>query len=156
MKVAFIGHRKIEYSQELENRLTNTIEHLIVNDGADEFMFGSVSDFNDLCYDVVTELKERYVHIRRIRVRAEFEHIDDEYTEFLLSIYEDTFYPPQVHGAGRLSYIKRNQVMVDMCDILIVYFNEKYVPYTQTNSGTKIAVEYAKKKNKRLINLFNK
>lgn len=154
MKVAFIGHRKIEYSQELKNRLTNTIEQLIINESADVFMFGSVSEFNDLCYEVVTELKARYSHIKRIRVRAEYEYIDSSYTEFLLTLYEDTFYPTMVHGAGKLSYIKRNQVMVDMCDTLIVYCNEKYVPHTRTNSGTKIAVEYAKKKNKRQINLF--
>ncbi len=154
MTVGFIGHRKIESTAELKERLKKTIEELILSEGADTFLFGSRSEFDKLCYEVVSELKKRYSHIRRIYVRAEYEVISESYTEYLLSSYEETFYPDQVHGAGALSYIKRNQVMIDRSDLLIVYYNEQYEPKSSKRSGTKIAVEYAQKKKKRLMNLY--
>jgi len=154
MNIAFIGHRKIERTKTLKDRLTQLVEKLIVKDGADTFLFGSRSEFNDLCYEVVTELQDEFEHIRRIFIRAEYEYIDKPYYEYLLSLYEDTFYPAQVHGAGKLSYVKRNQVMIDMCDLLVAYCDKGYEPTAKTNSGTKIAVDYARKKNKTVINLF--
>lgn len=156
MKVAFIGHRTIEYSDELRNRLTEAVEGLIVRENADTFLFGSKSEFNDLCHDVVTELKEKYEDIKRIFVRAEYEYIDRSYIEYLSDFYEDTFYPSQVHGAGSRAYIVRNKVMIDMCDVLIVYFDSGYSPQTMTRSGTGISFDYAKKKNKRIINLLTR
>ncbi len=154
MKVAFIGHRNIERTQELRECLTQTVESLIVNENADIFLFGSRSAFNDLCYEIVTELQNKYGHIKRIYVRAEYEYIKKEYIDYLSSLYEDTFFPIEVHGAGVLSYIKRNRVMIDMCDVLVAYCNQDYAPPTRVRSGTKTAVEYARSKHKRIINLF--
>lgn len=44
--------------------------------------------------------------------------------------------------------------MIDRSDLLIVYYNENYKPKNSKNSGTKIAVEYAQRKKKRLLNLY--
>ncbi len=153
MTVAFVGHRKIETSTDLKLKLYNIIEHLIIDEGAETFLFGSRSEFNDLCYTVVSELHVKYRQIKRIYVRAEYEYVNSDYTEYLLTMYEDTFYSPRVHGAGALSYIKRNEVMIDSCDVLIVYCNVNYMPI-KTRSGTKIAVEYAQKHGKRIFNLY--
>ena len=56
--------------------------------------------------------------------------------------------------AGKASYIERNQAMIIDSDFCVFYYDKNYVPLTKTNSGTKIAYEYAKKKMKRTINLF--
>lgn len=154
MTVAFIGHRNVDNSQSLKLRVTEIIEKLIVEKNADNFLFGSKSEFDNLCYEVVTEQKKKYPQICRVFVRAEYEYINESYSEYLSSLYEDTFFPTQVHGAGALSYIKRNKVMIDMTDFLVVYFNEDYVPKSKTKSGTKIAVNYAQGKNVPIINLF--
>lgn len=147
MTVAFIGHRRIEYSDKLESELKAVIRSFIVNENADTFLFGSKSEFNNLCSKVVSELQMEYKHIKKVYVRAEYEYIDKDYIDYLLEFYDDTYFPLQVKGAGRLSYIKRNEVMIDRCDVLITYFKDSYKPCTakhKTNSGTKIAVEYAK------------
>ena len=90
----FFGHRKIDATDELKDRLYREIENLITADGIDTFLFGSKSQFDDLCYKVVTDLKSKYPYIRRVYVRAEFEHIDGEgsraYREGLAERYEDT------------------------------------------------------------------
>ncbi len=156
MKVTFIGHRKIKQTNKLIEKLTRIITDLIVNESADTFIFGSKSEFDILCHKIVTELMCKYDNVRRVYVRAEYEYIDKAYTKYLLNYYEDTFYPTEVHGAGEASYVKRNRVMIDMCEVLVTYFDEKYTPHTGTNSGTKTAVDYARRKKKRIINVFEK
>lgn len=58
-KCCFFGHRKINKTDELVNKLTETIEKLIVENGVGTFLFGSKSQFDDLCYEIVSELKEK-------------------------------------------------------------------------------------------------
>lgn len=62
----FIGHRKINLDINSKNRLVKIIEDLIVNKNVINFLFGSRSEFNDICYKIVSELKEKYMNIVRI------------------------------------------------------------------------------------------
>ena len=64
----FFGHRKINETPELIERLTNEIEVLITEKEVDTFYFGSKSEFNSLCHKVVSDLKEKYPHIKRVYV----------------------------------------------------------------------------------------
>lgn len=152
MKVAIIGHRNIEESQALNDRLMKTITDLIVKEGADTFLFGSKGQFNGLCYDAVSELRRIY-DVSRVYVRAEYCYIDQRYENYLLTYYEDTFYSAKVHP-GPLAYIERNQVLVDMCDVVLTYYDVNYTLPDGKTSGTKTAIEYAIRKNKLVINLF--
>ena len=118
----FIGHRKIEITDELQTNLQRMIESLIQNDAVDTFLFGSKSEFNSLCLAIVTRLKEKYPHINRIYVRAEYPYINDSYRAYLLGKYEDTYYPDQVFGAGKFSYIKRNYEMIQKSRFCVFYY----------------------------------
>lgn len=57
--VAFFGHRKINETPKLIERLTKEIEGLITEKSVDLFYFGSRSEFDDLCHKTVTALKEK-------------------------------------------------------------------------------------------------
>ncbi len=118
----FIGHREINVTDELKEKLRVVIECLIVDENIDTFLFGSKSQFDDLCYDIVTETKKKYPHIKRIFVRAEYPYIDESYKAYLLEIYEDTYFPKSVLGAGKASYVKRNCEMIDNSRFCIVYY----------------------------------
>ena len=161
----FFGHRKIDETTELKDKLCGIIENLIVNEKVDTFFFGSKSQFDDLCHKIVTELKEKYPHIKRIYVRSAFQHIPDWYEDSLLQHYEDTYFPEHMENAGRASYVERNQEMINKSDFCIVYYDENYAPPKRKNSrrdltdyqprsGTKIAYDYAVKKKKIIINCF--
>lgn len=152
---AFIGHRKVENTETLKKHLAQVIKRLIIDEGVDTFLFGSRSAFNDISYDIVTELKETYSNIRRVFVRAEYEYIDKLYTDYLLTFYEDTYFAEQAHNAGYRSYVKRNQEMIDKSNIVVAYCDTNYTPTTRTKSGTIMAVQYAQKKQKRIINIFD-
>ena len=68
----FLGHRRIIISNEIENKVYNLVKQLIVEDNIYTFLFGSKSEFNDLCYQIISKLKAEYSHIKRIYVRAEY------------------------------------------------------------------------------------
>ena len=65
------GNRTINETEELGKRLYEIIENMIKNEQVDTFLFGSKSRFDDFCLDIITKIKEKYPHIKRIYVRAE-------------------------------------------------------------------------------------
>ena len=150
----FFGHRKISLTDELVCNLKKAIENLIVEKNIDIFLFGSKSDFDELCLSTVTELKNKYPHIKRIYVRAEFPYIDEKYQSYLLNKYDETYYPDRLLNAGRAVYVERNYEMIDKSRYCICYYDENYAPDGR-NSGTKIAYDYASKKDLQILNCFN-
>lgn len=143
----FFGHREIVETEKLKKEVYDTIVNLIVNEKVEVFLFGSKSRFNSLCHTLVSEIKEQFPHIRRIYVRAEYPVISDSYKAYLLKDYEETYYPEKNIGAGKAVYVKRNCEMIDNSKFCVVYCQEMCFPAGR-KSGTKIALEYAVKKQK--------
>ena len=163
MKVAIIGHRKVKDRADTVGRIYDAVTNLIENEGADTFLFGSGSEFDTLCYYVVSELKKIYPDISRVYVSAEWNYKD---LNELLDSYEDTYCPNKVRGANKLCYVIRNVCMIENCDVLLTYYDDNYEPprkrtkvpieeHKRTKSGTQMAVEYARKKKKRIINVLD-
>ncbi len=146
----FLGHRTIIETEELKSKLKEIIERLIVNENIDTFLFGSKSRFNSLCLELVTEIKEKHPHIKRIYVRAEYPYVSEQYKKYLLQSYENTYYPERIVGAGKAVYIKRNCEMINNSRFCVVYYDEQIAPHNR-KSGTKTALDYAVKKGKHVI-----
>ena len=166
MQACFIGHRNIVKTENLVCLLTETIISLI-NNGVTSFLFGSKSDFDNLSWEIVTSLKEKFPFIKRVYVRSSFMQIDEAYKKYLLEYYEETYFPNKLKNAGKLSYVERNFEMIDKSSFCIFYYNPEYTPLmkkpcnnmvkpSRLRSGTKIAYEYAIKKKKEIINLYKK
>lgn len=154
MIATFIGHRKIQNCERLTAKLKETVLNLIDKKQVDTFLFGSRSAFDDLCLDVVTEIKQSRPHIKRIYIRASNLYIDNDYKTYLLKFYDDTYFPDKIKKAGKASYVERNEHMIDKADCCIFYYNENYLPPLkpatkkrifsyQPKSGTKVAYDYA-------------
>ena len=146
----FFGHRTINETEELKSKLIEVIEKLIVDEKVDTFLFGSKSRFNSLCRELVTEIKEKYPHIKRVYVRAEYPDINEQYTNYILESYEETYYPEHIRNSGRAAYVERNYEMINKSHFCIVYYDEPNAPTTR-KSGTKIALDYALKHKKEVI-----
>lgn len=167
MRVCFIGHRTIEITKELKKSLKETVES-IIKKGVTTFYFGSKSQFNDLSWEIVTDLKGKYPHIKRVYIRSAYQHISKLYEDYLHGFYEETYFPPKIEKAGRYAHVERNYEMIDNSKYCVFYYNEKYQPHisrhyknsnrasTSCNSGTRIAYEYAVRKGKIVINLYEK
>lgn len=175
---SFFGHRVISVTEELKQDLRNVIEDLIVNHNVRIFLFGSKSDFNSLCYLIVTELKVKYTFIKRVvyTCRGESCVLESEKKEWeeiyrklnrkeFLFVYDEEQEHKSKYTAGRASYIERNQAMIDDSEYCIFYYDEDYQPerrkysrkcvgYYQPKSGTSLAYAYANQKKKVLINTF--
>ena len=154
----FIGHRSIEVTEELIERLHREIEALIKS-GVKRFLFGSKSVFNDLCHDVVTELKKTYKDIVRVAyetrseravLETEKEKVESQ-AKFVLkknvtfAAFEERIRDDLMYSSGKASYIERNMLMIDASDHCIFYYDPNYKPivYGRFNvsdkSGTAIA-----------------
>lgn len=165
---SFFGHRKIEETEGLKIYLQSVIINLIENEDVKTFLFGSRSDFDFLCHVIVTDLRERYPQIQRHaytcrsesctleKERAYWEKIYSQFQKqpvVLLGVEKEVEHKTK-YEAGRASYVERNQAMINDSDFCIFYYNKDYIPPTKTNSGTKIAYEYAMRKKKKAINIF--
>ena len=153
----FIGHRKIEKTPELLEKLINTVRWLIIEQGVSKFLFGDKSDFDDFCQEVVKELMGEYPHIKRVYVRTTYPELGEPYLGYILRDFEDTYVPEGVENAGVARYVERNQAMINASDYCIFYYNPQYQPprrkYSkrsvgdyQPKSGTSLAFEYANQK----------
>ncbi len=149
----FLGHRTIDETGTMKERLYEIIEKLITEENIDTFLFGSKSRFDDVCLEVVTRIKEEYPYIRRVYVRSSFPYISESYREYLLKIYDDTYYPEKIIGSGRASYVERNFEMINKSRFCVFYYDENYSPDNR-KSGTKTAFDYATKHKKEIINIF--
>ena len=133
MIVTFIGHRKLQFDNGFRQQLKELILSLIDDRNADTFLFGSRSDFNNLCLEVVTEIQKERPNIKRVYVRAEYPYINKDYEDYLLGSYDATYIPENVIEPATRGRITREQ----------------------PKSGTKVAYEYAIRQQKEIINLFS-
>ena len=154
MKACFIGHRDIDITEQLRLSIKETVVSLI-NKGVITFIFGSMSTFDNLSLEIVTLLKNEYPFIKRVYVRSSYRHINKSYEEYLLQSYEETYFPVKLENAGKCSYLERNYEMIDVSNFCIFYYDENYIPQSRHKSGTKLAYNYAIRKRKDIINLFN-
>lgn len=176
---SFFGHRDIELTEELKQNVQEIIEDLIVNHQVTTFLIGTRSDFIDLCYNIVTKLKEKFPKIERhgYRTRSETFFFENErermeriYSKMFkekvnLCIVEQQISHKTMMSAGRASYVERNEAMIQASDYCIFYYDEDYKPkprkysknglYYQPKSGTAIAFDFALQKKKNIINVFD-
>lgn len=83
----------------------------------------------------------------------------------MLKRHDHTYYPKQMINAGKTAYVERNCELIDNSSYCVIYYDENYKPPRrrnskrdvsdyQTRSGTKLAYDYAMKKNELVINLL--
>lgn len=159
---SFFGHRDTLQTEELKDNVCETVERLIVKEGFDTFLFGSRSQFDELCHIVVTELKEKYPNIQRIAYLCKHEtacfvgesmkmkqHIKKlTGRDVYVPEYEDIKKSDRVNSAGCGPYVERNQWMVNDSNYQLFYLDKNCCIRI---SGTMSAFLYAQKQEKRII-----
>jgi len=182
-RCCFIGHRTIELTDDLFDMVRETVRRLILEEGVRYFLFGSRSEFDDLCHRIVTEFQQEFPNIVRVAYtrRSEYAVKAEEKekmertwasvlkTDVKLKDYDAEVQSDRVFSAGKASFVERNQEMIDDSDFCVFYYNETYLPPRrkrsnrdlssyQPKSGTQLAYEYAiqksKKTDKVVINTF--
>lgn len=143
--VAFFGHRILRCDREkLKKELNILIENMVLQ-GCDCYYFGGYGQFDELSYEVVSGLKERYPSIIRVYVRPYYEELPKAIENIYLQSYEKCEYFKN-SARGKYQIIGRNFCMVDYCDMCVFYVGER--------GGAKLVLDYAIKKKKKYINLY--
>lgn len=155
MNICFIGHRKIGFGP-IRDRLESAIEEEIKN-GGDCFKVGTHGEFDTMALSCLREARRSHSDIKIEVVltslkKAEKQLLyDDEFGKEYYEPYKDvetTMYEIEEEHFKRQIIIS-NRKMIDECDVLICYVNKKRNP-----SGAKLAMNYAKRKGLKIINLY--
>lgn len=126
------------------------------------------------CYSIVRELKNSYPQIILVKINAyretEFNSIEtatyfsenlEKISNFKSNIryfdYEYSF--PSSKNGVKYTYILRNYKMIDLSNLCVIYFDPNNSKILRAkshkiiygNSGTKLALEYAKRKKKNIL-----
>lgn len=169
--VCFIGHRNANLSNDEIDYLKSVLISLIKS-GAENFLFGSKSSFNNFCLSLVAELQKEFKHIKIVGYPCAHEifclknekSLDEIATKIIGKKINIMKYDKIVEGdyAGKFSYVERNQKMILDSDVCIFYCNKNYNPakikdgvgLRQANSGTIWCFNFALKLHKEVINIY--
>lgn len=166
----FIGNGKVDLI--LKEKIQDIIKNL-VEDGTEIFMFGSKSEFRDVCFDIVTQFKVSNNNIKTVGCPCNGELFylqKDKYTQEM-TIYNTLNKKINVQGFDEinqfnnegLSYFDRNKNMIESSDFCVFYFKkeEHILPSKYKTRLTKLqsvneenlVLDYAKKLNKQIISI---
>lgn len=146
---SIFGHSKIEITDSLKEKIYLTFERLVERENVGYFYFGGLGEFDDLCWQVVTDLKWKYPNIKRIFCLSDPRHQraskrpkwlkKEDYEEIVyLDLNFDYWY-------SRIYY--RNVEMVNRSDFVVFY-----VEHSEGSGAYKI-LKYAVMKKKQIINI---
>ena len=140
------------YNEKDKIELYSLFEDFVLNKGVGIFLFGGFGNFDDFCHEVVTDLKEKYTFIKRVYICEDYRFVarpskrpawlkDEDFEEF-------DYYAMRYTGFYQRIYF-RNLEIIEHSDFCVFYVDEN-----RQNSGAGKALEYAKRKKKVLINVF--
>ena len=108
MIATFIGHRRIQNRSGVSKRIREIVLYLIEYRNVDTFLFGSRSDFDELCLEAVLEIKKKKTPIKRIYVRAAYPHIDEIFFAYFYRFFDSTYISDGIDRAGKTTYVEPN------------------------------------------------
>ena len=141
MIVTFCGHRDFVETAEAENQLTIFLEKYARENVRLVCYNGGYGYFAAKC---VQRMQEQYSNIRNCLVLPYIDQPFLERIEIFKNHFDETIYPLLESVPRKYAIIRRNEWMVDSADIVIAYV-------TYSWGGAARTLEYAKRKNKKII-----
>ena len=174
-----IGYCEIDITNKLILRLKAEI-YSLASKGVNRFIFGSRSDLDPVCHDIITEIQKNNPDIKRIaydceleqsvyekdRIAAEREYFYEHHEKVRLLGYDEIVKTPTIIAPFKTVFGMRNNKMIDDAEYCIFYYNksaikrpvriEEYSNQSLLLSlvETEHAYYYAVRNNKKIINVF--
>lgn len=145
-RVAFFGHKEIDYILELERKLSPVLKGLMQEHPREiEFYIGRNGEFDEITASVIKRIrKESHAGDSRLILVLPYAVKNMEYYE---RYYDEIIIPDTTEKAHYKKAITlRNRWMVDVADLVIVNVKHR-------RGGAYAAMRYAQKQNKRIIHL---
>ena len=149
--VSFFGHRTMEHGVKIENRLDKLLHDLITQKEYIDFLIGRDGEFDLLASAAIKRAVGKYgygnTHFTFVLpyLKAEYRDNEKEYLDY----YDEVEICSEAAEAHPKADIQiRNRSMIDRSDLIICCIQHK-------SGGAYKTIQYAKKLNKRIINLAN-
>ena len=145
MIITFFGHSNCLFNDDIKEQLKNILVGEIIKNPTCKFYLGGYGDFDGLCLRTLRELKHDFPTIEILFITP---YLDKNYSKLELAkyYYDDVIFPPIESVPRKFAILKRNEWMVEQADLVIAYVKYSW-------GGAAKALEYAKRKKKRIINI---
>ena len=145
MIITFFGHSNCLFNDDIKKQLKNILLDEIIKNPTCKFYLGGYGDFDGLCLRALRELKHDFPTIEILFITP---YLDKNYSKLELAkyYYDDVIFPPIESVPRKFAILKRNEWMVEQADLVIAYVKYSW-------GGAAKALEYAKRKKKRIINI---
>ena len=145
MIITFFGHSNCLFKDDIKEQLKNILVGEIIKNPTCKFYLGGYGDFDGLCLRTLRELKHDFPSIEILFITP---YLDKNYSKLELAkyYYDDVIFPPIESVPRKFAILKRNEWMVKQADLVIAYVKYSW-------GGAAKALEYAKRKKKRIINI---
>ena len=148
---SFFGHRTVDAKEDIIELIKTEI-YKAIEFGCATFYFGGYGEFDDLCYQVLTEVMRENLelNLKRKYCVSQERFLRKKTPYFNREDYDEVVYlVPSFDGWYKSIYF-RNCAMIDNSDYVVFYAEERQ------DSGAYKALKYAKKqKDKIIVNIYN-
>ena len=146
----FCGHSKIySNTDSIRQTLTDTISRLIQNDNVNCFLVGNYGHFDRMAASVCLEMKNYYPRISACLVVPYYRPFLDDLEKNWDKRFDSVIVPELEHIPHPYRIIKANEYMVDASQYVVSYV-------FATTGGAYKTLKYAQKRQKNVINLYEK
>lgn len=145
MIITFFGHSNCLFNDDIKKQLKNILVDEINKNPTSKFYLGGYGDFDGLCLRTLRELKNDFPTIEILFITP---YLDKKYSKLELAkyYYDDVIFPPIESVPRKFAILKRNEWMVEQANLVIAYVKYYW-------GGAAKALEYVKRKKKRIINI---
>ena len=144
-RVAFFGHRRIYNIREIEEKLVPILNELILTKEYVEFYIGRNGEFDEFAASVIKRVQKQLDRDNNVMILTLPYTVKD--IEYYADYYDEIVIPDAIGKAHPKAAITlRNRWMVDTADLVISYIERE-------EGGAYSAVKYAKKLNKKVVNI---
>lgn len=144
MIITFCGHGSINIEQNEIDKIKDFLFEKIKQFPNAKFYIGGYGYFDHLVFSILRKLKKCFPNIELIFISP---YLDSSYSKLQIAneLYDCTLYPPLETVPKKYAILKRNEWMVDNCDLLVAYVRYYW-------GGARKTLDYAIRKKKPYIN----
>lgn len=144
MIITFSGHGSINIDQGVADKIKDFLFETIKKYPDVKFYLGGYGYFDHLVFSILRKLKKGFPNIELIFISP---YLDSSYSKLQIAneIYDCTLYPPLETVPKKYAILKRNEWMVENCDLLVAYVKYSW-------GGARKTLDYAIRKKKPYIN----
>lgn len=145
MRITFCGHSDYLEYEKYKNNLLQLFEELAIESDL-EFYLGRDGRFDYFAYSCANQHKQNHPNTKIIFVTP---YILPNYSKLVEAdeLFDDVIYPPLENAPYKFAIIKRNEWLINHCELIIAYVKHSF-------GGAAKTLAYAKRKRKNIINLI--